>query len=147
MQELSNTFKKVSTMLTQNLKATPTPLTHTTLDLLVLLIPHISPTDGTKLFTIVFTDNAIASPDGTVQKKAYRILARLVERGIVDGLQESDGKNFRVESVFARCVEITSNVNVAAKRASFPRYSHSIFVLNITLGSSPIPRNARFSHS
>ncbi|KAB5591981.1 Ribosomal RNA-processing protein 12 [Ceratobasidium theobromae] len=115
-KELSNTFKKVSAMLAQNLEAALTPLAHTTLDLLVLLIPHLSSTDGTRLFEIVFTNSAIASSDGTVQKKAYRILARLVERGIVDGLQEGDEKNARVESVLARFVELTSSVNVAAKR-------------------------------
>ncbi|KAJ1300373.1 hypothetical protein OPQ81_005192 [Rhizoctonia solani] len=116
-KELSATFRKVSTMLTQNLKGTnATPLTHTTLDLLVLLVPHLSSTDGTKLFTIVFADHVISNADGTVQKKAYRILARLVERGIVDGLQEGGGKNAKVESVLSRCVEITSSVNVSAKR-------------------------------
>ncbi|CUA76354.1 Ribosomal RNA-processing protein 12 [Saccharomyces cerevisiae S288c] [Rhizoctonia solani] len=117
VKELSATFKKVSTMLTQNLKGTAaTPRTHTTLDLLILLVPHLSATDGTRLFTIVFAENVISNADGTVQKKAYRILARLVERGVVDGLQEADGKNLKVESVLSRCVEITSSVNVSAKR-------------------------------
>ncbi|KDN35834.1 hypothetical protein RSAG8_11268, partial [Rhizoctonia solani AG-8 WAC10335] len=84
--------------------------------LLILLVPHLSPTDSTKLFTIVFAENVISNADGTVQKKAYRILARLVERGIVDGLQEGAGKNAKVESVLSRCAKITSNVNVSAKR-------------------------------
>ncbi|QRW23973.1 ribosomal RNA-processing protein 12 [Rhizoctonia solani] len=116
-KELSATFKKVSAMLSQNLKgAAATPLAHTALDLLVLLVPHLSPTDATKLFTIVFADNVISNADGTVQKKAYRILARLIERGIVDGLQEGEGKNRKVESALARCAEITPSVNVSAKR-------------------------------
>ncbi|ELU36689.1 pre-rRNA processing protein Rrp12, putative [Rhizoctonia solani AG-1 IA] len=116
-KELSATFKKVSAMLSQNLKgAAATPLAHTALDLLVLLVPHLSPTDATKLFTIVFADNVISNVDGTVQKKAYRILARLIERGIVDGLQEGEGKNRKVESALARCAEITPSVNVSAKR-------------------------------
>ncbi|CAE6394994.1 unnamed protein product [Rhizoctonia solani] len=116
-KELSATFKKVSTMLTQNLKgAATTPLALTTLDLLILLVPHLSATDGTKLFTIVFAENVISNVDGTVQKKAYRILARLVERGIVGGLQEGEGKNAKVESALSRCVEFTSRVNVSAKR-------------------------------
>ncbi|KAG8730773.1 hypothetical protein FRC11_005860 [Ceratobasidium sp. 423] len=115
-KELSTTFRKVSTMLTQNLKGAVNPVTHTTLDLLVLLVPHLSSTDGTKLFTIIFAESVISNADGTVQKKAYRILARLVERGVVDGLHEGDGKNTRVESTLSRCVGTTSSVNVSAKR-------------------------------
>ncbi|KEP47350.1 ribosomal RNA-processing protein [Rhizoctonia solani 123E] len=116
-KELSATFKKVSTMLSQNLKGAATiPLALTTLDLLILLVPHLSPIDGTRLFTIVFAENVISNADGTVQKKAYRILARLVERGVVNGLQEGEGKNAKVESALSRCVEITSRVNVSAKR-------------------------------
>lgn len=112
------TFKKVSALLTQNSKQAPSPTTYTTLDLLILLVPHLSPSDGTRLFTLTFVDTVIASPDGTVQKKAYRILARLVERGTVDGLQEGEGKIGRVEEVLVRCGELTSGVNVAAKRVS-----------------------------
>ncbi|CAE6500168.1 unnamed protein product [Rhizoctonia solani] len=116
-KELSATFKKVSTMLSQNIKGSAAiPLTHTSLDLLILLVPHLSSTDGTRLFTVVFAENVISNADGTVQKKAYRILARLVERGIVDALQVGDGKNAKVESVLSRCAEITSSVNVSAKR-------------------------------
>ncbi|KAG9078106.1 hypothetical protein FRC06_008534 [Ceratobasidium sp. 370] len=115
-KELSVTFKKVSNLLAQNLKATPTPTAYTTLDLLILLIPHLSASDGTRLFTITFADNVVASTDGTVQKKAYRILARLVERGIVDGLQEGEERNGKVEQALVRSAELTSGVNVAAKR-------------------------------
>ncbi|CAE6439667.1 unnamed protein product [Rhizoctonia solani] len=116
-KELSATFKKVSTMLTQNLKgAAATPLAHTALDLLILLVPHLSSTDATRLFTIIFSENVISNADGTVQKKAYRVLARLVERGVVDGLQEGEGKNGKVESALSRCAEITPSVNVSAKR-------------------------------
>ncbi|KAG9092024.1 hypothetical protein FRC07_011739, partial [Ceratobasidium sp. 392] len=115
-KELSVTFKKVSNLLTQNLKSTPTPTTYTTLDLLILLIPHLSAADGTRLFIITFADNVVANTGGTVQKKAYRILARLVERGIVEGLQEGEERNGKVEDVLVRSAELTSGVNVAAKR-------------------------------
>ncbi|KAG8771972.1 hypothetical protein FRC12_003310 [Ceratobasidium sp. 428] len=115
-KELSVTFNKVSNLLTQNLKSAPTPTALTTLDLLILLIPHLSPSDGTQLFALAFADNVVASTDGTVQKKAYRILARLVERGIVDGLQEGEERNAKVEKVLVRSAELTSGVNVAAKR-------------------------------
>ncbi|CEL62196.1 Ribosomal RNA-processing protein 12 OS=Saccharomyces cerevisiae (strain ATCC 204508 / S288c) GN=RRP12 PE=1 SV=1 [Rhizoctonia solani AG-1 IB] len=116
-KELSVTFKRVSNMLSQNLKGAATiPLAHTALDLLILLVPHLSSVDATRLFAIVFAENVISNADGTTQKKGYRILARLVERGIVDGLQEGDGKSGKVESALSRCAAITPSVNVSAKR-------------------------------
>jgi ribosomal RNA-processing protein 12 len=55
----------------------------TTLDLLALLTPFISATDATALFHMCLSTEVLASKDVGVQKRGYKILARLAQGGVV----------------------------------------------------------------
>lgn len=50
-----------------------------TLDLLVLILPRLSSADGASLFNICLKSEVTESKDNAVQKRAYKILAKLVE--------------------------------------------------------------------
>jgi hypothetical protein len=53
------------------------------LDLLVLILPYLSPSDGAALFDICLSTQITESKDNAVQKRGYKILAKLVESGKV----------------------------------------------------------------
>lgn len=61
--------------------AAPSPTSHTMLDLLVIIVPFLPPATARTLFAHASAAEAklIGSPDAAVQKKSYRILARLLE--------------------------------------------------------------------
>ncbi len=50
-----------------------------TLDILVLLLPFLSAPDASELFDAIFSEEVLVNPDNAVQKRGYKILARLVE--------------------------------------------------------------------
>jgi ribosomal RNA-processing protein 12 len=54
-----------------------------TLDLLVLILPYLSASDGAALFDICLSTQITESKDNAVQKRGYKILAKLVELGKV----------------------------------------------------------------
>lgn len=51
----------------------------TTLDLLIILLPYISPADSQNLFQLCLSQTVLCSKDNGVQKRAYKILGRLTE--------------------------------------------------------------------
>ncbi len=51
----------------------------TTLDLLIILLPYISPSDSQNLFQLCLDQTVLCSKDNGVQKRAYKILGRLVD--------------------------------------------------------------------
>lgn len=72
-----------------------------TQDLLLLVLPHLSSVDATALFDVCLQSEVLESKDNGVQKRGYKILAKLVEGqkatvdaeavvqrldGVVDGL-------------------------------------------------------------
>lgn len=63
--------------------STTSPTSHTMLDLLILLIPFLPAESAKALFAHASGAEAklIGSDDVAVQKKSYRVLARLVEAG------------------------------------------------------------------
>ena len=52
-----------------------------TQDILVLILPHLSTQDTSELFDIVLSQEVLANRDNGVQKRGYKILARLIEGG------------------------------------------------------------------
>jgi ribosomal RNA-processing protein 12 len=95
MQEITKAHHKVVDLFKQNLaKSQAAPIHHSgpddsgsvtamTQDILILLLPHLSSTDATALFQLCLTSEILASKDNGVQKRGYKILAKLVESGKV----------------------------------------------------------------
>lgn len=89
------------------------PATHALLDILITIIPNAK--DGVvekRFFELAMGESVLGSGDQAVQKKGYRILARLAE--------ERDGKVLegRVGETLERLVENGGNVAQGAKRVS-----------------------------
>jgi ribosomal RNA-processing protein 12 len=78
-----------------------------TLDILVLLLPYLSTQDASELFDAIFTEEVLINPGNAVQKRAYKILARLVEGGKVP---------IDVEQLFKRLDELSDGLSAAAKK-------------------------------
>lgn len=92
VQEIAKAFKRVYDLLKKNLsiyKSKPhhgnapegVAVLQATEDLLLLLLPYLSKTDGNALFAICISPEMLGHWDGGVQKRCYRLLARLVEGG------------------------------------------------------------------
>lgn len=58
-------------------------LTATAQDILILLLPHISPADAQGLFELCLTVDVLGGKDNAIQKRGYKILSRLLEGGKV----------------------------------------------------------------
>jgi ribosomal RNA-processing protein 12 len=78
-----------------------------TLDILVLLLPHLSTQDASELFDAMFSEEVLVNPDNAVQKRAYKILARLVEGGKLP---------IDVEQLFKRLDDLSDGLSSAAKK-------------------------------
>lgn len=78
-----------------------------TLDILVLLLPYFSTQDASELFDAIFSEEVLVNPDNAVQKRAYKILARLVEGSKLP---------IDVERLFKRLDESSDGLSSAAKR-------------------------------
>lgn len=138
--ELVSTYERVEGLLVQAL-AVPLPPkkghgaprdeddtiapTHALLDILIALIPHAGPVEG-RFFDLAMSEGVLGSQDQGVQKKGYRILARLAEeRGgkVIDG---------RVGEVIEKLVDSAGSVANGAKRVSprLLRPSHSDVLLD-----------------
>ena len=58
-------------------------LTTTAQDILILLLPYMSPADAQSLFELCLTADVLSGKDNGIQKRGYKILARLLEGGKV----------------------------------------------------------------
>jgi ribosomal RNA-processing protein 12 len=54
-----------------------------TQDILVLILPYLSTHDASGLLDVILSKEVLTNPDNGVQKRGYKILARLVEGGKV----------------------------------------------------------------
>ncbi|GAA5994053.1 hypothetical protein JCM5350_004661 [Sporobolomyces pararoseus] len=115
--ELASTYSKISALLLQALdaplhpKEDPTiPPTHALLDILISIIPHSAPVER-EFFDLAMSEKLLGNEkDQSVQKKAYRIAARLCEERGGNVVKGREGE------VVERIVEAGNKVANGAKR-------------------------------
>ncbi|KAI0341904.1 ribosomal RNA-processing protein 12 [Trametopsis cervina] len=87
-KEIVKAYQKLIVLLKQNILAAgpsnpqggkANSVTAMTLDLLVLVLPYLSPSDGSALFDICLASDITESRDNAVQKRGYKILGKLLE--------------------------------------------------------------------
>lgn len=127
--EVKNTYDKVRGMLDSALTelvpqrdrevgvhAIP-PTAHSMLDLLITLVPFLPVSEGSALLTLAESDALLKHDDAGVQKKTYRILARLVEGNKGEALLRSGkGTAANVSELLRQLHDATVNVSSGAKR-------------------------------
>ena len=86
------------------------PVSHTTLDILLLILPFLSLGSSQTLFEMALNKDLVENSDPGVQKKSYRILSRLVEQGVLQG------KVNIIEHVVKRIGETSETVSQGAQR-------------------------------
>jgi ribosomal RNA-processing protein 12 len=117
--ELASTYHKISSLLSQALEAPlhpkedPTiPPTHALLDILISIIPHSGPVER-EFFDFAMSDKLLGNDkDQSVQKKAYRIAARLCEERGGNVVKGREGE------IVERIVQVGNKVANGAKRVS-----------------------------
>lgn len=127
VDEIGKTYQKIVNTLQQSLpnlqsnkengpKAVP-PIPHTMMDLLILMVPFLTQTEADALFSLGTSDTLFAHPDAAIQKKTYRVLARLMEgtRGAkVLGVGENESG--KLPELLEKLQATTGSVVVGAKR-------------------------------
>jgi ribosomal RNA-processing protein 12 len=90
-------------------------VSHTMLDLLIILIPHLPASPAKALFNAASTGNLIENSDAAIQKKSYRILTRLIELDKASALQ---GEGF--DQFVQKLVDVSASIGPGAQRVSRP---------------------------
>jgi len=80
-----------------------------TQDILVLILPYLSTSDASALFEFSLSEEVLTSPDNAVQKRGYKILAKLVE---------SHKAALDVEIVIKRLDDVSEHLAAAAKKVN-----------------------------
>ena len=90
IQELTRAYQKVVNLFKTNLansssqgNADSGSMASMTQDILILLLPYLSLDDADTLFRLCLSEEVLSSKDNGVQKRSYKILAKLVESGKV----------------------------------------------------------------
>jgi ribosomal RNA-processing protein 12 len=104
------------------------PVSHTMLDLLIILIPHLPPSTAVSLFNAASTGNLIENHDAAIQKKCYRILTKLIESEKVASALQGES----VDEFVNKLADLSANVGVGAQRVS-RIYCPEIALSNVTL--------------
>jgi ribosomal RNA-processing protein 12 len=102
------------------------PVPHTMLDLLIVLLPFLDASkpdsEASQLFDLATEDELMRAKDAGLQKKTYRILARLIDgpRGVavlrLPSTAEGGEGAGRVGELLAKLRDSTANVVAGAKR-------------------------------
>ena len=92
------------------------------LDLLIVFVPYLPPTQSTSLFNAIATPAMLEHSDATVQKKSYRLLKRLLENGKLN----VEGKE--LETFVEKLNAVGGGVGPGAQRVSFP---HNQFIWKV----------------
>jgi ribosomal RNA-processing protein 12 len=87
-----------------------------TQDVLILILPYLSTHDASGLLDVILSKEVLTNPDNGVQKRGYKILARLVEGGkvILD-----------VGSMINRLDELSDGLSPAAKKVHLKDFTKS----------------------
>ncbi|CAO1624819.1 unnamed protein product [Parajaminaea phylloscopi] len=127
--EVTSTFEKIRGMLDSSLQelvpqrdrevgphAVP-PVAHSMLDLLITIVPFLATGDAVVLFELASSDKLLKNDDAGVQKKTYRILARLMDGRKGEAVLLSGAGTARnVAQLLARLRDATVSVASGAKR-------------------------------
>jgi ribosomal RNA-processing protein 12 len=81
-----------------------------TQDILILILPHLSTQDASELLDVILSKEVLTNPDNGVQKRGYKILARLVEASRV---------SLDVGPMINRLDELSDGLSPAAKKVHF----------------------------
>ncbi|OBZ70964.1 Ribosomal RNA-processing protein 12 [Grifola frondosa] len=117
-QEVTKAYHKLAELFKQNLVKvqtssfsngpnSPGSVTAVTQDLLLLVLPHLSSADASALFSLYLGSDVLESKDNGVQKRGYKILAKLVESGKVA---------VDAESVIQKLEKLLDGLLAAAKK-------------------------------
>lgn len=79
-----------------------------------MLLPFLSPADSAALFEMGISPQILAAKDNGVQKRGYKILAKLMESGKVP---------IDAEKVLGQLDEVADGLMAAAKKVSGPSFS------------------------
>ncbi|KAF7428290.1 hypothetical protein PC9H_007511 [Pleurotus ostreatus] len=109
-QQITQAYAKVIQLLTTNLRSAQANVTTMTEDILVLLLPYLSPVDSAALFEFCLSPDVIGARDNGVQKRGYKILARLTDRGKFP---------VNAEDVLQRLDAVSDKLTSAAKKDRF----------------------------
>lgn len=152
-QEITKAYSKIVDLFKNNLaNSSKTPSQHggnldsgsvaaTTQDILILLLPHLSASDATMLFHLCLSNNIIGGKDNGVQKRGYKILAKLVE---------SDKVSIDAERILRQLDELVDGLAPAAKKVASLYCRHavadiqtgSVYFVIFTDTSNPVNVNA-----
>lgn len=117
-KDIVETYTTVSTHLGQNLNSDQapapgaSPISHTMLDLLIVFVPQLPAAQSIALFKATATPELLEHADPTVQKKAYRLLKRLLEAGKLGETASGDNLESFIESLN----EVAAGVGPGAQR-------------------------------
>ncbi|KAL0956351.1 hypothetical protein HGRIS_002501 [Hohenbuehelia grisea] len=119
--EIRKAYAKVVQLFKTNLanaKSAPQPhsaieggsVTAMTQDILILLLPYLPANESQALFELCLSADVLSVPDNGVQKRGYKILAKLLERGTV---------KVEAEVVLRQLDSVVDGLTPAAKRDRF----------------------------
>lgn len=84
-------------------------MTTTSQDILILLLPHLSEVELRSLFELTLSPDVLNCKDNGVQKRGYKILAKVVESGKL---------TFDVEPILRKLDDLTEGLTPAAKKVT-----------------------------
>jgi len=84
-------------------------VTSMTQDILFFLLPHLSTQNASELFDATLSKDVLVNPDNAVQKRGYKILARLAESGKL---------SLDAEQLFMQLGELSDGLSPAAKKVN-----------------------------
>ncbi|CAK9785021.1 putative ribosomal protein [Cutaneotrichosporon oleaginosum] len=117
-KDVIETYNTVTKHLSDNLGSSKipgpgaSPISHTMLDLLIIFVPSLPPAQSVSLFAATATQDLLMHSDATVQKKAYRLLTRLIEAGRLGTAINGDN----LETFVQKLNEVATAVGPGAQR-------------------------------